>query len=384
MEKIKVAVVGLSFGLEFVPIYLDHPDVRELLVVDQDRALLESARDRYGIPEDNCLENIEAVLDDDTVDAVHLITAPASHAPLSVRVLNAGKHCGCTIPMGMSLGEIEQVIKARIQSGKNYMFMETTAYQRETLYIKECIERGEFGRLQYMTCAHYQDMEGWPDYWKGFPPLMHPTHALAPCFMIAGRNPASVYALGSGRIRDELAERYHSPFAFGSALVKLQDSDIVIEMERFLYGVARGYAECFRVYGSQKSFEWQQLAEEAPAVFTRTSGFEHDNNRGDKIVEERIEIPDYAHLLPKEIAGYTRKTAYTSETTHLSFEQGGGHGGSHPHLVHEFVRSIIEERPPRPNEMAGAYWTATGICAHQSAMAGGKEIAIPDYEKLFG
>jgi len=34
--------------------------------------------------------------------------------------------------------------------------------------------------------------------------------------------------------------------------------------------------------------------------------------------------------------------------THLSFTQGSGHGGSHPHLAHEFVRSIVEGRAPFP------------------------------------
>ena len=49
---------------------------------------------------------------------------------------------------------------------QNYMFMETTIFQREFLYIQELYKKGELGRLQYMTCAHYQDMEGWPEYWE--------------------------------------------------------------------------------------------------------------------------------------------------------------------------------------------------------------------------
>lgn len=44
--------------------------------------------------------------------------------------------------------------------------METTIFQREFLYIQELYKKGELGRLQYMTCAHYQDMEGWPEYWE--------------------------------------------------------------------------------------------------------------------------------------------------------------------------------------------------------------------------
>ena len=34
---------------------------------------------------------------------------------------------------------------------------------------------------------------------------------------------------------------------------------------------------------------------------------------------------------------------------HLSFTQGGGHGGSHPHLAHEFITALIDNRDPFPN-----------------------------------
>lgn len=385
MKKLNVAVVGLSFGLEFVPIYLEHPDVEKVYLVDTDASLLHVAQNRYGIPEENCTCEIQEVLDDPDIDAVHLVTPPATHAPLSIRVLKAGKHCGCTIPMGLSLDELNAVIAARKESNKNYMFMETTVFQREFLYVKQLHEKGELGRIQYMTCAHYQDMEGWPSYWNGFPPLMHPTHAVAPCLMLAGHLPKRVYGRGSGKIRDELVAQYNSPFAFESALIELENSDLTIEMERFLYGVARSYSECFRIYGEKKSFEWQQLASESPVFYTRTGAlrevetYKLDGDperffRGSEIKEERVEIPDFADRLPKEIAHFTRQTVYNDKNTHLSFKQGGGHGGSHPHLVHEFVRSIIEERPCVPDDIMGAYWTGVGICAHQSAMQGGKVI----------
>ena len=210
MKKLNVAVVGLSFGLEFVPIYLEHPDVEKVYLVDTDASLLHVAQNRYGIPEENCTCEIQEVLDDPDIDAVHLVTPPATHAPLSIRVLKAGKHCGCTIPMGLSLDELNAVIAARKESNKNYMFMETTVFQREFLYVKQLHEKGELGRIQYMTCAHYQDMEGWPSYWNGFPPLMHPTHAVAPCLMLAGHLPKRVYGRGSGKIRDELVAQYNS------------------------------------------------------------------------------------------------------------------------------------------------------------------------------
>lgn len=391
MEKINVCLVGLSFGLEFVPIYMAHPGVDKVYVCDKNPSLLQLAHERYDVPEDRCTVDIQQILDNPDIDAVHLVTPPSTHAPLSIRVLESGKHCGCTIPMGMSIDELKAIIAARKAAGKNYMFMETTIFQREFLYMKELYDSGKLGRLQYMSCAHYQDMEGWPEYWEGFPPLMHPTHAVAPCLHLAGHLPKRVYARGSGRINEQYAARYGCPFAFESAFIELEDSDITIEMERFLYGVARSYSECFRIYGENMSFEWQQLAEENPVLYTRTGalgmtsfqdGEKTTYHRGGEILEERIEIPDYADRLPEEIRHFTRSGVYNNKNTHLSFKQGGGHGGSHPHLVHEFVQSILENRPAVLDDIMGAYWTGTGICAHESAMRGGAVIDIPDFASL--
>ena len=391
MSKIRVAIVGLSFGLEFVPIYLKHPDVSSLVIVDSNKELLDKVGNAYGINPKDRLSDIQDAIDDSSIESITLFTPPVTHAPFSIRVLNAGKHCSCSIPMGMSMDELYGVIEARKKSGKSYMLLETAVFQRELFYVKDMIERGEFGRIQYMSCAHYQDMEGWPSYWEGFPPLMHPTHAVGPCLLLSGKFPKSVYGRGSGRIRDELVKQYNSPFAFESALITLKDSDITIELERFLYGVARGYSECFRIYGENRSFEWQQLHGENPVLYTRTFKMKKTSisqidgktsYRGSEILEERIEVPDYADRLPQEIAGFTKKTVYDKNNKHLSFEQGGGHGGSHPHMINEFVRSIIENRPPIIDDIMGAYWTGVGICAHQSAMEGGKIIDIPEFDKL--
>jgi len=92
---------------------------------------------------------------------------------------------------------------------------------------------------------------------------------------------------------------------------------------------------------------------------------------------KRIEVPDYGHLLPKEIAPFTGHGVYDEEHEHTSFIQGAGHGGSHPHLTHEFIRSIIEERESAVDAKTAANWTMAGICAHESAMNDGKRIEIP-------
>jgi len=44
----------------------------------------------------------------------------------------------------------------------------------------------------------------------------------------------------------------------------------------------------------------------------------------------------------------------SDENTHLSFTQGAGHGGSHPHLAHEFAMALVEGRDPFPNAKQSA------------------------------
>jgi predicted dehydrogenase len=86
--------------------------------------------------------------------------------------------------MGTTIDELKAIVAAQNETGRNYMMMETAVYTYHCFYVKELIARGELGRIQLLRGAHYQDLEGWPDYWKGLPPLHYATHAVAPLFRI--------------------------------------------------------------------------------------------------------------------------------------------------------------------------------------------------------
>jgi len=43
-NKIKVGMVGISFGMEFIPIYLKHPDVYEIAIADTNPELIKIAQ----------------------------------------------------------------------------------------------------------------------------------------------------------------------------------------------------------------------------------------------------------------------------------------------------------------------------------------------------
>jgi hypothetical protein len=122
-DGIHVAVVGLGFGAEFVPIYLHHPDVAAVTVCDLDQGWLEQVRSKY--PVTAWCTDFDQIVGSSEIDAVHLVSGIPEHARQAVAALQAGKHCACTVPMATSLADLRAVVDAQRQSGRNYMLMET-------------------------------------------------------------------------------------------------------------------------------------------------------------------------------------------------------------------------------------------------------------------
>ena len=366
--KVKMAMVGLGFGSEFISIYQAHPDADVVAICRRHEAELNKAGDQFGI--DRRFTDFDAVLADPEVECVHINSPIADHAWMSLKALDAGKHVMCTVPMATTIEECQQICDKVKETGLKYMMAETVVYSREFLFIKDMYEKGELGKIQHLAASHPQDMEGWPSYWEEMIPMHYATHVVSPCLGLTNALAESVSCFGSGTVREEIAKKSGSPFAVQSCHIKLKDSDITAHIWRFLHDVARQYRESFDVYGTKRSFEWT-LIENEPHVLHTAKKPEHE-------IPEKIEIPDFAHLLPEPIQRFTLP-AEIHDADHLSFVQGGGHGGSHPHMVHEFVSAVKEDRDPWPNAPTAANWTCTGLCAHESAMKGGELVRLPDF-----
>jgi predicted dehydrogenase len=365
-KRIRVAIVGLGFGAEFIPIYQRHPYAEMYAICRRSKKELDECGDKFGIKVRYA--DYGKLLADPNVDAVHINSPIADHAPQSIAALKAGKHVASTVPAATTIDECRQIVEAQRKSGKVYMMMETVVYSREYLFVKDLYDKGELGRIQFLRGSHQQDMEGWPGYWEGFPPMHYATHCVSPCLAILGKHAESVVCQGSGRIDEKLIPKYGSPFAIETATFKIRDSDVCAEVTRSLFNTARQYRESFDVFGDKKSFEWQQIENEEPILHTR--------GLPEPKIPQRVKVPDYAHLLPEPIRPFT---GAIHDPTHLSFIQGAGHGGSHPHLAHNWLCAIRGDKPPLPDAETSVNWTMVGICAHQSALKGGERIVIPKF-----
>jgi predicted dehydrogenase len=367
-NRLNVAMVGLGFGAEFIPIYQALEGVNVAAICRRNEAELHKAGDQFNI--ERRYTKFEEVLADPGIDFVHINSPIPDHAWMSIEALKAGKHVMCTVPMATTIEDCEKVCQTVASTGRKYMMAETVVYSREFLFIKEQYQKGELGKLQYLAASHPQDMDGWPSYWEQMIPMHYATHVVSPCLGLVDGVADYVSCFGSGAVRDDIAKKSGNKFAVESCHIKIKDSDVACHIWRFLYDVARQYRESFDVYGTKKSFEWS-LIEHEPHVI-------HTAKKPEPEIPTKVEVPDFAHLLPAAIRRFTMPQEI-HDTQHLSFIQGGGHGGSHPHLVNEFVSALREDRDPWPNATQSANWTCVGICAHQSAEKGGEIVRLPKF-----
>lgn len=367
-NKINIGIIGLGFGKEFIPIYQKHPYAGKIAICTRRQEALDKIGDQFGIEPGLRYTDYHDMIANDSLDAIHVVTPVMDHYPMVMESFNANKHAACTIPMATTVKQCEDIVNATQNSGKVYMMMETALYTREFLYVKGLLDQGKIGDIQFIRSDHMQNMalEGWPAYWQGFPPFLNGTHALSPVITLIGKRPTEVIAHGSGRLSQVRAMNHGCPFSVITATFKFEDSVVVAESTRWINETIRQTREGFDVYGTEASFEWELIIDDGHVIHTGIDD------------AEKVECPDTDHLLPQEIAEFTRREA-VADTSHTSFRQGVGHGGSHPHLAHQFLLAIYEGRKAEVDEIAAATITCAGICAQESAMNGSKVVQIPDF-----
>ncbi len=297
------------------------------------------------------------------------MTPVALHADQVELILDSGRHCASAVPMATTLADCDRLIAAEERSGKNYMMMETAVYSREYFHARRLLDDGRLGRLSYFRGEHLQNLDGYPPYWLGFPPMHYVTHALSPALALAGARVDTVRCLGSSRLTPDHVGVGGEGYGTEAALFRLAPltpeaplaDDLVANITMSFFQLGRSYLEGFSVYGDEGALEWPQLEGGPMKEFVMQPA--NPARRGRPVTVADVRPTGAAERLPEPLRPFA----------------DGGHGGSHPHLVHEFVSSIVEGRPSRIDARQAATFTAPGICAHASALAGGEEVAVPDF-----
>ena len=238
-KKVRVALVGLGFGAEFVPIYLHHPDVASLTICDASEQIVNAVGDKFMIRQRST--DLKQILNSDEIDAVHLVTPIPLHAQQSLAVLEAGKHCACTVPMALDSRRPARDCRGAAQQrqslhghGDGGLYAALPVCSGDAAAAaslgasNSCAERiiriWSTGRptgwgCRRCTTARTQSRQFWR--WPE-------TRAKA------------VHCFGSGVMREELRQQYGNPYPIETAIFELESpTRLAAEVTRSLFHTAR-------------------------------------------------------------------------------------------------------------------------------------------------
>lgn len=413
-EKMRIVVIGCGrFSGSFVPLFKEHPVVEKVYVCDTRKEREKSYMEKFGV---EGYESFEKALEDKNINAVAIFTPREMHGPMVIAALKAGKHVYSAVPCAISIDEIREIERLVRETRLTYSMGETGVYRAAAIYCRREFKKGTFGKFAYGEAQYNHDirnMEGsfrssGGEEWKrfaGVPPFFYPTHSTS---MILSAMPGvyatKVSALGfADGPRTDIYGRegqnyYDNPFSNETMLLRLSNGGIARISENRCVGWMSPETYISQFYGSEGCYEFavahhyqsvwdperpgkvimKDVSEELqpPAMdwFVKNN-YEAAiqkiaDARGLKEQDKTDNMPDLNALSP--IQPFSR---LPKEYSKLRI---GGHGGTHAFMIHDFCRAFETGKLSPTNIWAAARYNIPGLVAHESALAGGQLMDVPD------
>lgn len=362
VEKIRLGVVGLGRGLSSVLDVLCDEDVELVAICDKNPDMVEKAKkqlaEEYGIQEIASYLDFEEFLTADT-NTVVIATDAVMHVPFVTRALEAGKHVLSEIPAVNSLEEAKALKKAvDAHPELKYMCGENDCFLGYIEAWKAMYEEGKFGDIVYAEAEylHTQDYRTYKaenyqeGHWRTYnPAIKYCTHDLGPLLYITGDRPVSVTCM--------VPDVHYNPYKKesyvqnGVMLVKTKKGAVIRIW--ICFGAYVGYTHNYAMYGTRGMIEVdkskKRMEAHCKARFSDMPG---------SFDGEKIDVP----------------------ITVSSFQDGKGksHLGIDRKMMRAFFECIENDTPSPIGVDLGIRMALAGIYAHESYLAGGSAMAIPD------
>ena len=390
---ISIGLAGAGqFSPSFLRLFTAHPDVSDVSLTDVRPERTADQAERFGIS--RTYPSYEAMLASD-VDAVAIFTQRWLHGEMAIQALEAGKHVYSTVPMAIDQAHIARIIELVRSTGLTYMMGETSYYYPSSVYCREKLAKGEFGRVFYAEGDYVHDMDlgfyaayqySGGEQWKqtaSFPPMLYPTHAVGNVLSVTGQHATHVSCIGvqddrGDGVFDKSVSQFDNDISNATALFKLADGGVMRTNEMRRVGYPSHIRESrLRMFGTDGSFEqlatvsvWQDRdgVTDVTELLTPLSG---------DLTDE-----DLADVDPALREAFTSGSAPVHDRSRLPAEYASlpnGHEGAHHFLADDFVRAVVDRTIPPVNAWVAARYTLPGIVAHQSALQGGVQLEIPDH-----
>lgn len=392
MKKLKVAVIGGGqFSSSFIHLFQAHPFVEEVALVELNAERRASIAAKFSIK--HTFVSLSELWNSD-FNAVAIFTPRWTHAQIALEAIENGRHVYTAVPMGITEGEISQLVQASSKTKLTYFMAETSFYYPAVVFSRRKFADGQMGKFVYGEGEYLHDMShGFSDAyaanggddWKStasFPPMLYATHSVSMILSVTGAQATSVTCIGikdtaGDGIFDSNISMWKNDQSNQIALFETSDGGVMRIAELRRVGTAPLESTVrMSIFGTEGSFE-QQVGYASWAT-KNTFDIVTDEIGTFSDVENPYSLkPDYVppNLWDGGFARVHDRSQLPKEFLGLS----NGHGGSHQFMVDDFVMDAVGARKAPMNVIDAARFTIPGVLAHQSAQMSGQKLQIPQY-----
>jgi predicted dehydrogenase len=154
-EKVRVGIIGCG-GIaqgKHLPSLQRLPEVELVAFTDfvEDRA--REVASKFGAEGAKVYATYEALLEDKSIDVVHVLTPNKSHAEVSIAALEAGKHVMCEKPMATNSTDAKKMVETARRVGKKLTIGYDNRFRKDSWHLHKMCQAGELGDI-YFAKAH--------------------------------------------------------------------------------------------------------------------------------------------------------------------------------------------------------------------------------------
>lgn len=389
-ELLKVGVLGCGeFSEHFVELFLAHPYVESVVVCDVIRENAESFGKKFNT--DYCFSLDELLKKN--INAVAVFTPRHTHGPVVIEALKHGKHVYSAVPMASEISHCEEIVKLVNETGLTYMMGETCVYYPCSMFCKEKMQNGEFGKFVYGEAQYHHDISHFTEHHRadvkalGVPPFFYPTHSLGMILNATDSYVTKVTAMGYKDTEDDPYFKkginlWDNVYSNAYSLMRLANGGVIRINECRRIGCKAPSSSIPAFYGTKGGYQFSN----AQHIFTKNSEGGVDlTDISDYLNPEEMtknkNLPDFKNRVANHEWQWD---SFAPIQPHARLPKeydglGNGHMASHQFLIDDFCTAAYNNILPTVNAWLAARFTVPGIVAYESLKKDGVPLDVPDF-----